>query len=47
MISGPFHHGLTVVFLVAAGLPVLAAGASLLRGGRPDRVTGGRRPARR
>ena len=34
LISVPFHHGLTVVFAVAAGLSVLAAFASLLRGGR-------------
>ena len=35
LISGPFHHGLVVVFAVAAALAVLAALASLLRGGRP------------
>ncbi len=35
LISGPFHHGLIVVFAVAAGLALLAALASLLRGGRP------------
>jgi MFS family permease len=34
LISGPFHDGLTVVFVTAAGLSVLAAAASLLRGGR-------------
>jgi hypothetical protein len=34
LISAPFHHGLTVVFAVAAGLSLLGAGASLLRGGR-------------
>jgi MFS family permease len=34
LISGPFHDGLTVVFIVAAGLSVLGAFASLLRGGR-------------
>jgi MFS family permease len=34
LISGPFHHGLVVVFAVAAGLAGLAAFASLLRGGR-------------
>jgi MFS family permease len=33
LISGPFHHGLFVVFTVAAILSVLAAFASLLRGG--------------
>jgi MFS family permease len=35
LISGPFHQGLVVVFAVAAVLSVLAAGASLMRGGRP------------
>jgi hypothetical protein len=35
LISGPFHHGLVIVFLVGAVLSVLAAFASLLRGGRP------------
>ncbi len=35
LISGPFHHGLVVVFGVAAALSVLAALASLLRGRRP------------
>jgi MFS family permease len=35
LISGPFHQGLVVVFTVAGGLSVLAALASLLRGGRP------------
>jgi MFS family permease len=41
LISGPFHHGLVVVFSVAAGLSVIAAIASLARGGRPaeDRVS--------
>ncbi len=34
LISGPFHHGLVVVFAVAAVLSLLAAVASLLRGGR-------------
>jgi MFS family permease len=34
LISGPFHHGLAVVFVVAAGLSAVAAVASLLRGGR-------------
>jgi MFS family permease len=33
LISGAFHHGLTVVFITAAVLSVLAALASLLRGG--------------
>jgi MFS family permease/nicotinamidase-related amidase len=34
LISGPFHHGLVVVFAVAIGLAAIAAVASLLRGGR-------------
>ena len=34
LIASAFHHGLVVVFTVAAGLSVLAALASLLRGGR-------------
>jgi MFS family permease len=35
LISGPFHHGLSVVLVVAAALAGVAAIASLLRGGRP------------
>jgi MFS family permease len=34
LISAPFHHGLVVVFTVAAIVSVLGALASLLRGGR-------------
>jgi len=34
LISGPFHHGLVIVFAVATGLAAIAAVASLLRGGR-------------
>jgi MFS family permease len=34
LISGPFHQGLTVVFIVAAVLSLLGALASLMRGGR-------------
>jgi MFS family permease len=34
LIAGPVHHGLAVVFIVSAGLAVLAGLASLLRGGR-------------
>ena len=34
LIAAAFHHGLVVVFSVATGLSVLAAGASLMRGGR-------------
>jgi hypothetical protein len=39
LISGPFHHGLVVVFGVAAGLAAVAAVASLLRGGHQPAVT--------
>jgi len=46
LISGPFHHGLIVVFAVAAGLAAVAGVASLLRGGRGTGPAGGRtRPA--
>jgi hypothetical protein len=34
LIASAFHNGLVVVFSVAAGLSVLAAAASLMRGGR-------------
>ena len=34
LISGPFHHGLAIVFSMAMTLLVIAAGASLLRGRR-------------
>jgi MFS family permease len=34
LISGPFHHGLVVVFSVSTALAVIAGVASLLRGGR-------------
>jgi hypothetical protein len=34
LISQPFHNGLVVVFAVAAGLALIGAIASLLRGGR-------------
>jgi MFS family permease len=35
LISGPFHHGLVIVFAAATALSAIAAVASLLRGGRP------------
>ncbi|WP_245594586.1 MFS transporter [Actinospica robiniae] len=35
LISAPFHHGLTIVFATAAGMALLAATASLLRGTTP------------
>ena len=34
LISGPFHHGLNIVFIMAICLLIIAAGVSLLRGGR-------------
>jgi MFS family permease len=34
LISGPFHHGLVIVFSMAMAVLVIAAFASLLRGGR-------------
>jgi MFS family permease len=34
LMSGPFHHGLVIVFSMAMAVLVIAAGASLLRGGR-------------
>ncbi len=44
LISGPFHHGLDIVFSMAIALLVIAAGVSLLRGGKyvheEDAVTG-------
>ncbi|WBO69470.1 MFS transporter [Streptomyces camelliae] len=33
LVSGPFHHGLTIVFCVAAGMALVSALASALRGG--------------
>ena len=50
LISGPFHHGLVVVFAVfavAAALAALAGVASLLRGGRyvPPAASAGGHPA--
>ncbi|MEV6053813.1 MFS transporter [Streptomyces sp. NPDC052107] len=33
LVSGPFHHGLTIVFGVAAGMALVSALASALRGG--------------
>ncbi|MGO8729575.1 MAG: hypothetical protein ACLPN6_18430 [Streptosporangiaceae bacterium] len=45
--SAPFHHGLVVVFAVAAALAGLAALASLLRGGRSVHpAPAGQKPAR-
>ena len=40
LLSGPFHHGLIVVFTVSAVLSVLAGLASLLRGKRREPSAG-------
>ena len=40
LISAPFHHGLTIVFLVSAGLAFIAAFASLARGPRSTQASG-------
>jgi MFS family permease len=46
LISGPFRHGLIVVFALAAALAALAALASVLRGARPPApADGARTPA--
>jgi MFS family permease len=45
LIAGPFDHGLTVVFGVAAALAALAAVASLLRGGHHTAPTEPWQPA--
>ncbi|NJP43408.1 MFS transporter [Actinacidiphila epipremni] len=48
LISGPFHHGLLIVFAAAAAMGLLAATASLLRGTpglRPDQTTPVDKPA--
>jgi MFS family permease len=34
LISGPFHHGLIIVFTAAAAMSLVGAGVSLLRGGQ-------------
>ena len=46
LISGPFHQGLSVVFAVAIALAVVAALASLLRGGRNARPAAASEPPR-
>ena len=38
LISGPFHHGLVIVFAAATALAALAAVASLFRGGRTEQA---------
>jgi nitrate reductase gamma subunit len=43
LISGPFHHGLTIVFGTAAGMAVIAAIASLSRG-KPTRLNANSAP---
>jgi hypothetical protein len=34
LISGPFHHGLVIVFIAAIAMSLIGAVASLFRGGR-------------
>ncbi|HSZ35832.1 MAG TPA: MFS transporter [Acidimicrobiales bacterium] len=41
LLSAPFHHGLTIVFLVSAGLAFIAAAASMARGPRATSDTSG------
>jgi hypothetical protein len=53
LISAPFHHGLVIVFLLAIGMSVVGAFASLSRGsryvhdehGRRDEMAGSAEPA--
>jgi len=45
LISGPFHHGLVIVFAVSAALAALAGLASLLRGGHPAAAAAAGLPA--
>jgi len=47
LISGPFHHGLVIVFGAAACMAAIAALASLLRGRRYSTTTRRRRDRRR
>ncbi len=50
LVSGPFHHGLAIVFGVAAGMALVSAVASALRGGHrpgPDQQEPKDRPAAR
>ncbi|MFF4142381.1 MFS transporter [Streptomyces sp. NPDC001698] len=45
LVSGPFHHGLTIVFGVAAGMALVSAVASALRGRHRLPDEGSLRPA--
>nr|WP_231608106.1 MFS transporter [Streptacidiphilus albus] len=45
LISAPFHHGLMIVFATATGMSLLAAAASLLRGGSGERTGAAPAPA--
>ncbi|WP_372496713.1 MFS transporter [Streptomyces shenzhenensis] len=45
LVSGPFHHGLAVVFGVAAGMALVSAVASALRGGHRPQGEGRQAPA--
>jgi EmrB/QacA subfamily drug resistance transporter len=46
LISGPFHHGLSVVFTFALAMCLVAAGASWLRGGPAARAGDGEAASR-
>jgi MFS family permease len=46
LVSGPFHHGLSVVFTFALVVCLVAAAASWLRGGAAAPTAGGESPAR-
>ncbi|MCX5064125.1 MFS transporter [Streptomyces sp. NBC_00201] len=43
LVSGPFHHGLTIVFSVAAGMALVSAVASALRGSHRAGYDGSRK----
>ena len=43
LISGPFHHGLTIVFAFGVAMCIVAAAASWLRGGKAAPAAGGAR----
>jgi hypothetical protein len=45
LISGPFHHGLTIVFTAATLMAVIGAAVSWMRGGKPAPESAGPAPA--
>jgi hypothetical protein len=44
LISGPFHHGLTIVFSAAALMAVIGAAVSWMRGKKPEAGSGAAQP---